>query len=150
MKGIRGYIFSIVWIIVMLSGCGGGGGGSTSGSGQPSNVGSGWITITSQPTGAINASSASLSGEMFISPGWSGCTVSYCVSGVTVTCQNQTTGLNGTVQQSVDICYFFGTGYPCNNTWYADVPLVLGSNSILVSASDGSGNVGYASCVVVR
>lgn len=148
MKRIRRWLTLAGWISAMVAGCGGGGGSAPVNT-QPANVGAGWVTITNQAYDGKSAS-ATISGDAFISPTWWGCTSSYCVSGVTVISQNLTTGSYGAVQQHIDICYLFGVGTPCNNTWSSDVPLVVGSNDILVSASDPSGNKGYASCTLVR
>jgi hypothetical protein len=134
----------ILLIIILMAGCGGGGDGSAPVNTLPSNVGAGRVSITA-PAYDGKSASATISGDAFISPTWWGCNPNGCVSGVTVTSQNLATGFISTVQPKMSCVLSL-----CDNTWSSTLPLAVGSNSILVSASDPSGNIGYASCTLVR
>lgn len=132
-------------VLLMLSGCGGGGGDE-----PPPN--GGWVTITSptnEPSLTDYCNEAYLSGEAFISPDWSA--VGFdgtVVTGVTITWHNAATGESGTATQHASVCYVLGTPVPCNNTWWATVPMAVGSNEITITASDPDGRTGTDSITI--
>ena len=136
---------SAVLAFSIISCRGDGGGGGTPPDPYP-NVGAGWVTIktyyASSPTNAY------LAGSAFISPGWwHCCSGSAEDTGVTVTWTNLTTGVSGPAWQQAVYCWFFGS-YLCGHTWSANVPLIPGSNGILVTATDPSGNIGRATVTI--
>ena len=101
---------------------------------------SGWVTITS-PADADYANSDCdtlvLSGEAFISGGHSDSTSVVGITGVTVSWINLTTGVKGVADQFIDYCSAPGGPlYPCDHTWSANVPLIIGENMIEVTALD--------------
>ncbi len=155
-NGFINYLRAFCLIIVITFGLAaivgsGGGGGSGDNTGDTSN---GLITIvypTSESSYTEYCNSVDLSGEAFISPTWSRCcTGSAEDTGVTVTWENKTTGESGNASQHVDICYFFMTPHLCDHTWNASVPLTLGDNLIVVTASDPAGKTGNDSITVAK
>jgi hypothetical protein len=142
----------IISLMLSLPGCGGGG-GETLPASDPLRIGAGWITITGSSAGTDNATSLSsviLSGDAFISPTWwSCCTGTATDTGVTVSWVNTTTGVSGAAWQSPKYCWLLGT-FLCGNEWEATVDLVLGNNTITVTATDPSGNLGRAMATVTR
>ena len=143
--------FGLITIIGSGGGGGGGGGSSSDSTGDTSN---GQITITfptSESSYTEYCNSVDLSGEAFISPTWSRCcTGSAEDTGVTVTWENRTTGESGNASQRVDICYLLFSPYLCDHTWSVSVPLILGDNFIVVTASDPAGETGKDSITVVK
>ncbi len=131
----------IILFSLVIAGCKGGGGGSAYIGGGGNSAG--WVTInspTTEPTTSTNCNSISLGGEAFISPTeWRCCSGSAADTGVSVAWSNVTTGQSGTAFHWVDICYFITAPYLCNHTWSATVPLVVGDNQIMISASDAAG-----------
>lgn len=113
----------------------------------------GWVTIENVSGNIIttNCNSITLSGKAFISPNWSKC-CSYNPqdTGVVLSWKNLTTGTTGSATQNVEICYFMGKPYLCNHTWSCSIPLVLGDNEIMVTASDPQGLVGEKSVLIKK
>ncbi|MGA1865500.1 MAG: carboxypeptidase-like regulatory domain-containing protein [bacterium] len=149
----RAILFLIfIPLILVIIGCGGDGTGG--GSDGEDYSGGGWVTIedpTTEPTISTNCDHIYIGGEAFISPTWYRCCSGSAEdTGVTVTWRNITSGESGNADQSVDICYFFGSPYLCNHRWGATVPLALGENQITVSASDPSGVSGHSSITVSK
>ncbi len=121
---------------VLFLGCGGGG---TSSSDVPPKEE--WAQVT-----AVSSSStvASISGTAWISDSYYG---SHCVGfscltdttrtddypGVDVTYINQTTGASGSAKS------YYGPGTDWAHKWFAGVPVVPGSNNIVISAYDPGG-----------
>lgn len=95
---------------------------------------SGWITIDPVAEPATVCNEVYLSGTAFISPTWwhgpPGTAAE--MTGVTVTWLNESSGQSGTTFQSVRL----GTLLPLDDhTWSAKVPLVMGVNTIAVTAT---------------
>jgi len=133
----------IVSISLSLGSCGGGGGGGDSGSG--SNTG--WITIQSSAIAhdENGIAMANLQGEAFVADetyiahrcvglacifGW----YDNSYPGVDVTWTNLTTGEHGIATSR------YGTATSWDHLWYAEVPILFGSNEIQVTAADPAGN----------
>lgn len=131
----------IVFLTLLLSGCGGGGGDSLNSSSNP-NIGAGWVRIDSAWADLQNAY---MSGTAFISPtGWSCCSGTAEDTGVSVGWTNSAAGASGQASQYVTYDCLFSTCWPGTNRWYATIPLISGSNQISIIASDASGNTGRA------
>jgi len=101
----------------------------------PPTSSSAWISIdpVSEPTTVSDH--LWLTGTAFISPTWWHCCggTAQEMTAVTVTWRNETSGQSGFAFQSVET----GLVVPLfNHTWNATVPLVLGVNTIAVTASD--------------
>lgn len=133
----------ILTVSLIVFACGGGGGGD--GGGNTSDHG--LITITDPTSDSMTTTDCNeiyLSGDAFISKTWSRC-CSYTAedTGVTVTWENKTSGASGRTEQSVDYCGFLGHTYLCDHTWSVTIPLVLGDNSITITASDPGGVTGH-------
>ncbi len=121
---------------VLFIGCGGGG---TSSSDVPPKEE--WAQVTAVPS---SSTVASISGTAWISDSYYG---SHCVGfscltdttrtddypGVDVTYINQTTGASGTATS------YYGPGTDWSHKWFAGVPVVPGSNNIVISAYDPGG-----------
>jgi hypothetical protein len=119
-----------------LTSCSGGGDG---GNGNSTPVNPAFITITDPDpsTQATNCDEIFFAGKAFISPTHSACcTGQPSDSGVTVRWTNQTSGQSGAAIQRV----LEGLGIVMEDSWSANVPLVLGSNVIAVTASDPEGH----------
>ncbi|WP_136526024.1 Ig-like domain-containing protein [Geomonas ferrireducens] len=121
---------------VLLAGCGGG--GSSSSDVPPKEE---WAQATS-----VSSSStvASISGTAWISDSYyaSHCVGLSCLTdttrtddypGVDVTYINQTTGASGTATS------YYGPGTDWTHRWFAGVPVVPGTNNIVISAYDPGG-----------
>jgi hypothetical protein len=140
-------------MLAAIAACGdiGEGGGSGNYTGDDS---SGLITIdnpTSESSYTEYCNSVHLEGEAFISSTWSRCCSGSAEdTGVTVTWENKATGEIGNATQYVRICYLFGTPFLCDHLWKASVPLTLGENFIVVTASDPAGKRGNDSITVTK
>ncbi|WP_136516268.1 Ig-like domain-containing protein [Geomonas edaphica] len=123
--------------VLLFIGCGGG--GSSSSDVPPKKE---WAQATS-----VSSSStvASISGTAWISDSYyaSHCVGFSCIiddtrtddyPGVDVTYINQTTGASGTAKS------YYGPGTDWAHKWFAGVPVVPGSNDIVISAYDPGGN----------
>ena len=110
---------------------------------------SGWIVIDPVAEPSTVCNDVYLSGTAFISPTWwhgPPGTVSE-MTGVTVTWLNETSGLSGTAFQSVKV----GIVLPLyDHTWSARVPLVMGVNTIAVTATDLAGLTATKRVVVAK
>jgi len=137
--------------LMTIFGCGGGGEGSGDNIGGEN---AGLITIdypTSESSYTEYCNSAHLSGDAFISPTWwRCCTGSAEDTGVTVIWENKTNGESGNASQDVEICNALWSPFLCNHTWDASVPLILGDNLIVVTASDPAGKTGNDSVTVTK
>jgi hypothetical protein len=101
----------------------------------------GWVTVTNPEYCPIQteSSSAFVAGKAFISDAWYRCcTGSATDTGVTVSWFNETSATSGYTVQFVRYCWFFGT-FLCDHSYYANIPLAMGENRIIVTASDPSG-----------
>lgn len=140
-----------VILVLFISGCGGGGGGSDS-SVEDSNIG--WVEI--KYSSIVNDNSgnvyAYISGTAFTNSSYVAhkCSELCCVlclyddsyPGVDVVWENQTNGTRGSAISR------YGTLTDWEHIWSAQVPLALGSNKILISASDPAGNYASATTTV--
>lgn len=127
------------------------------------NTNRGWIAINSPTTDdryTTDIDMLRLSGTAFVSP--TGAYLDYDwtnyhyigSTGVTVNWKNENTGQVGNASAGFGTCYtgseYFPLVYLCNTTWSADVPLIMGTNFITVTAGDNSGNEGSASIAITR
>lgn len=97
---------------------------------------------TTLPDWLAACSQLLLSGDASISNEWWSCCTGTTpdLTGVLVTWQNTTTGQSGTASQYVHICSFFSTSWPCQpHTWAANVPLAVGVNAIVITATHKEG-----------
>lgn len=137
-------IFVVTFGLITIIGSGGGGGGGYSGSDEDSNIG--WLEITSSPV-RLNAEGepyAYVNGTAFESPGYIAhkCVGLYCLignydnsyPGVDVTWENKSNNTSGTATSR------YGTATDWEHVWYAYIPLILGSNDIVITALDPDGN----------
>jgi len=143
----------IAFGLMTIVGSGGGGGGGGSSGDNTGDTSNELITINypaSESSYTEYCNFVNLSGEAFISPTWSRCcTGSAEDTGVTVIWENKTTGESGNASQYIDICGLL-TPFLCNHTWDASVPLILGDNFIVVTASDPAGETGNDSITVTK
>lgn len=136
----------MVFSSVLFIGCGGG--GSSSSDIPPKKE---WAQVT-----AVSSSStvAGISGTAWISDSYyaSHCVGFSCLSdttrtddypGVDVTYINQTTGASGSAKS------YYGPGTDWAHKWFAGVPVVPGSNNIVISAYDPGGKGGTVAVQVV-
>lgn len=146
------------WILALavgISACGGGGEEVSSPpppQDHPSNVGAGRIWIESPAQDYVTDRDAVvLSGTAFISDEFYRCCSGTAQdTGVSVSWHDSAGG-GGSASQSAQYCRLpFGPAYLCGHSWDAAVPLTIGTHTIVVSASDGAGNVGYDSIRVTR
>jgi hypothetical protein len=119
-----------------LAGCSGGNSGTTD-----TTPSSKWVEVS-----YVNSSTttASLSGTAWVNNDYyaSRCVGWECLidnqrtnyfPGVTLTCQNQTTGESGNATS------YYGPGTNWQHEWYASVPIISGTNTIQISAFDPGG-----------
>ena len=129
-------------------------GGDSGKEGDNDNSGTGFITITEPPSLGYSTvcNTIPISGDAFISPTWWSCCSgsTEIVTGVTVTWVNETTGESGKAYQAVKLCSFLSPPYPCEHTWSATIPLVLGENIIKVTAIDPSNLTGHDTITVFK
>ncbi|MFC4346009.1 hypothetical protein [Cupriavidus numazuensis] len=130
--------------ILLVASCGGGGGGGDGGDIISRPPPTGWVTIDSPDTTSTICNEVSLTGAAFISPTFFGCCNGSAeeITGVTVTWRNETNGQAGKAIQTVSVSGLTG---PFNHRWTATVPVAMGTNTIIVSASDPAGINGTAS-----
>lgn len=129
-------LVSISLSVVFVS-CGGGGGGGESTGGDDINPA--WVKISIPNTDPAHTSNENelISGTAFISPDYYHCCSGSAEdTGVTVTWKNVTTGASGSANQYVQYCTLLGSTYVCEHYWSALIPLIMGSNEIIVTASD--------------
>lgn len=133
---------------LLITNCGGGGGG---GGGAPAAPSIEWVKVTYLAT---SSTAASLDGTAWVSDSYyaSTCAGLSCIldttrtndyPGVDVTYVNLTTGVTGHASS------YYGPGTNWVHKWYANIPVVSGSNSIKISAYDPSGKGGDITVVVV-
>lgn len=150
-------LFLILWLIwTSLVGCSS---GSDSDDTSPpidpqcnSRNSGGWISVTTPENcpSQTEASSEHVAGEAFISDSWYRCcSGSATDTGVTVNWMNETCSESGAAYQSVRYCWFFGT-YLCDHSYWANIPLAMGENRIIVTASDPSGDSGQSTITITR
>ncbi len=126
--------FGIVVLTLSLASCGSG--GVDESVSLQTNFGPS-IAITSpitDPTPSTVCNSIAIGGSAGFGTGFSCCVGTVeDLTGVRVTWRNATTGTSGQALQSVQLCPFL---FLCNHIWFSSVPLVLGDNRIIVTASD--------------
>jgi len=132
----------LFFALFLLSACGGGGGGDDGDAPPPPSDGGGWITILAPQASSpyeTYCDSIYLAGEAFISSDYFRCCSGSAEdTGVEVVWRNSSTGEGGAATQRVQVCNFFGTPFLCNHEWSVTVPLRLGSNTIVLRASEVS------------
>lgn len=108
------------------------------------------LTIDPAPDPTTVCNQVILSGKTFISPTHFRCCSGTAqeMTGVTVTWQNESSGLSGPAFQDVDVS-FFGP-FLENHRWSATVQLVIGTNSLVVRASDPAGRTGIARVSIAK
>ena len=129
-----GSIITGIFLTLVLTSCSDSGEAYES---QPYNPA--WVEINSPSADpiVIDRESIYLSGSAFISDDWYRCcSGSPTDTGVTVTWSNLTTGTSASAHQYVTYSSFFGYVYISSHTWSADIPLVMGSNKIRITAYD--------------
>ncbi len=144
-------IFVVTFGLITIIGSGGGGGGG-GGSDDDSNIG--WLEITSSPV-RLNAEGepyAYVNGTAFESPGYVAhkCAGLYCLignydnsyPGVDVSWVNKSNNTSGTATSR------YGTATDWEHVWYAYIPLIIGNNDVVITASDPAGNHGSDSITV--
>lgn len=137
MKKIKPLIFILISISISIAFVSCGGGGVSGGGADEYNPA--WIEITSPGTNPAYTSNENelISGTAFISPDWYHCCSGSAEdTGVTVTWENVTTGASGSANQYVQYCNLLGQTYVCEHYWSTYIPLTIGSNEIIVIASD--------------
>ncbi len=138
-----GFVATIVMGLILAS-CGGGGDG---GDAPPPPTYSLWIASpTDAGTYQTEDTTVSLSGSSFVPTGAS-CTgiVGTLPAGYQVTAYNAANGV------SAYTTFYLGCLLQVNVIWHtAPIPLVLGSNTITVTATDSSGNTAHDTIVVTR
>lgn len=143
-QGRRGGLVTMTLLGLVLASCGGGGG---DGSTPPPASNSLWIASpTSADTYQTDNTAVSLGGGSFV-PAGSECTgiVGTMPAGYQVTAYNAATGA------SVSADFYLGCLLQVKVIWEtAPIPLVLGSNTITVTATDSSGNTAQDTIVVTR
>ena len=149
-------IITIVFVLAIV-GCGGGGSGGGGGGDNNSgdSISGGWASILGpSDTGQASTycNTAYLSGEAFISNSYYRCCsgIAEDDTGVTVTWENQVTGMTGDATQRVSICPLLGTPFLCYHNWSATVPLVIGDNIIKVKAVDPGGSGGTDTITIFK
>lgn len=145
------HAFLLVSSILMLTCC-----GSSSGSYDSAYESSnkGWLTIDSSrmTLSAEGEVYASIDGRAFESPEHSAhkcyglcCLICYydnSYPGVDVSWENQSNTYHGTATSR------YGTATDWNHFWHASIPLIVGSNNIVITASDPEGNYASDSIIV--
>ncbi|MCK4833870.1 MAG: fibronectin type III domain-containing protein [Gammaproteobacteria bacterium] len=152
---IRGGLILTVLIIVVFAGCFGGGGGEDDGFDA-------WFTdINPSPGSVVETSIVEITGEASC-PGcprlteWMlDCPTLDCPesTNITITWSNTTTGESGATDQRVvrSCLTFFGwCACECVHRWAASVPLALGENEIVITATEPSMGVDKLSMKLTR
>ncbi len=139
--------------MIALASCGGGNENGDANSSHP-NSNLGWIT-TSRSSYTTGSSTASLSGNAFMSPEYAEYTQTRVAPApeVTVSWRNETSGTDGYARQQVTLEFCFPTTTSADtcfwsHRWEASVPLVPGTNVITVMANDSSGNAASVTVTV--
>lgn len=145
------HVFLLVSCVCILTSCGGSSGSSSS-SYEDSNIG--WLTIDSSIV-ILNAEGeayAYINGKAFESPEYSAhkcagicCLICYyddSYPGVDVSWENQ----SNSISETATIRY--GTATNWDHIWHASIPVILGSNNIVITASDPAGNYASDSMIV--
>jgi hypothetical protein len=148
------YLLGISWLLAaLLSGCGGGGGGGDGTNSNPANIG--WVDVSSShiSLAADGTPVAFVNGSAFVSRNYVGhrqfglclllCAFDDSEPGVKVSWENTTLATAGTATSR------FGTLTQWSHLWSASIPLVAGSNTIRIAASDPAGNTGTATLTLV-
>jgi len=140
---VRLVLVFLFFVLFLITACGGGGGEGDDGVTPPPPLdGGGWITILAPEASSpyeTYCDSIYLAGEAFISSGYFRCCSGSAEdTGVQVTWRNSSTGEGGVATQRVHVCDFLGTPFLCNHEWSVTVPLRLGSNAIVLRASEVS------------
>lgn len=151
---LRYLLTGIVVVLGLVALLGSGGGGGSGDGTSTDSTNEGWLNITYPTTAATYAAATSpqyLYGDVFISPTWwRCCSGSASDTGVTVVWRNEATGQSDQASQHVGICWFLWQPYLCDHTWSANIPVVEGSNRIVVMASDPAGNTGKGTLTITR
>ena len=145
---ITGFVIAIGIATLIASG----GGGSDSDNGGTPNEG--WVKIyfpTTEDNYTTDNSPQYFTGEAFISPtSWRCCSGDASDTGVIVEWRNETTGQSAQASQYIRICYFLWSPYLCDHRWSANIPIIEGNNSIVITASDPAGNNGTDRITIFR
>ncbi len=131
-----------------LTGCGGGDGGGPPPTTTGPNAGNGSLHVVNPASGVYQTDqlAVTLGGNSFI-PAGASCPaiIGVLPPGYQVTWSNNSTGATGNASRGlncVGVVFVF---------WNAtNIPVVMGANSITVTAIDGAGNVGRDTIVVTR
>lgn len=148
------YLIGIGWLLAaLLSGCGGGGGDGGSTGSSPANTG--WVNVSSSSVSlaADGTPVAFVDGSAFVSGNYVGhrqyglclllCLFDDSDPGVRVSWENTTRPSAGSANSR------YGTLTQWRHLWSASIPLVAGSNTIRIRASDPAGNVGTTTLTLV-
>ena len=153
MKGLLLISISLmVLLTVLLNACGGDGG---NGSSDDTNVGFGWLKISSDATFVSHnddGAYARVSGTAFTSSSYSAltcaglccifCSFDNSYPGVDVSWTNNTNNFYGTADSR------YGTLTDWDHLWSATIPLSVGTNDIDFTAFDPAGNIGNDSVTI--
>lgn len=149
-------------LIIGIASIVGSGGGDTGYEGDDSSGSSVWVSIRSPDYGTVfETSTGSISGwascpECPPSEGaYGGCPPISCPSttSVSVSWLNQTTGVSGAANQSIIkscSCLLSACASSCIHQWSAPVPLEMGPNNIVVTASSPDGGSDSDSTMISR
>lgn len=156
MKGYLVISISLtVLLSILLSACGGG--NDSSNADDNSNVGSGWLKISTDETTIFHSDNrpyAKMSGTAFVSSSY---TTHHCVGLCCLVCDydNSYPGVDISWTNNSNNTYYegvadsrYGTLTDWRHLWSATIPLSVGANSIDFTAYDPAGNIGYDSITI--
>ncbi len=142
----RSLLSMTVICILTLNSCGGGGGGGLD------SVTPGWVTIDAANAVSTVCNDTTLTGKAFISSTSSSCCSGTAehLTGVTVTWHNETGDQSGSTYQHVNLVGTFGISAFGDHTWIATVPLVMGANTIAITAQEPGGLTATKRVTIVK